>query len=327
MKQGQRMVNYQGVEIALFPMAHLNVTQGRYTSFSHVGYNATDLAGSGTGIDTVFAPFTAIVVWKDPYTNTGVAITNKYKVQLANGKTIAPGDIFMMLWHDNHIDDLWVGQTIPQGKAFYQEGTAGWATGNHVHLELSYYRYTGAFPLYKLSNGFWTTLGTEINIEDAFYINDTYIVNTGGFAFKRYIPQKSIKELADEVIKGLWGVGADRVARLTDAGYDPVVVQKEINLRLAPKKLTITQVAREVIQGLWGVGEGRKTKLNRAGYDYEQVQAEVNKLLTPKKLTVTQVAKEVIQGLWGVGEDRKARLNKAGYNYDQVQAEVNKLLV
>lgn len=40
---------------------------------------------------------------------------------------------------------------------------------------------------------------------------------------------KTVDELANEVIKGLWGNGADRKAKLTAAGYDYAKVQKRVN--------------------------------------------------------------------------------------------------
>lgn len=40
---------------------------------------------------------------------------------------------------------------------------------------------------------------------------------------------KSNEELADEVIRGLWGNGTDRKQRLTDAGYDYSAVQSIVN--------------------------------------------------------------------------------------------------
>jgi hypothetical protein len=40
---------------------------------------------------------------------------------------------------------------------------------------------------------------------------------------------KTVDELAKEVIKGLWGNGADRKAKLTAAGYDYAKVQKRVN--------------------------------------------------------------------------------------------------
>ena len=42
-------------------------------------------------------------------------------------------------------------------------------------------------------------------------------------------PKKSVDELAREVISGKWGVGQDRVNRLTKAGYDYNSIQKRVN--------------------------------------------------------------------------------------------------
>lgn len=44
--------------------------------------------------------------------------------------------------------------------------------------------------------------------------------------------KKTISQIADEVIAGKWGVGADRKKRLTAAGYDYTSVQKEVNKKL-----------------------------------------------------------------------------------------------
>lgn len=324
MRVGQTLRDLAGSEVALFPMEYLNVTQGRYNNFSHKGYNATDLAGKDTGIDPVIAPFTCRILWKDPYQKTGVGLTNVYRVLLANGRVVGPGELFILLWHDNYIDDLYVGQIIPQGQIFYHEGTAGWATGNHVHIELSYWRYDGRYPIYRLSNGFWTTHGIELNIEDCFYVNDTKIVNTAGYKFKTYVAPKTIKQIAQEVIDGKWGNGVDRIKRLTVAGYDPGEVQKEVNLMLAPKLKSVAEIAKEVLDGKWGNGKDRADRLTKAGYNFGAVQNEVNRLIAMRD--VPRIAKEVIQGKWGNGQDRVNRLTKAGYNYNLVQAEVERLL-
>lgn len=42
-------------------------------------------------------------------------------------------------------------------------------------------------------------------------------------------PKKTVDELAREVIRGLWGKGAERKRRLTLAGYDYAAVQKRVN--------------------------------------------------------------------------------------------------
>lgn len=203
MKIGQKLKTPTGIEVALFPMETVNITQGRYSTYSHVGYNATDLAGKDTGIDEFIAPFSCRVLWKDPIQHTGVGLTNQFKVLLANGRIVEPGELFILLWHDNWTGDLWVGQLIEQGKPFYQEGTAGNATGNHVHVELSYWRYDGRYPIYRLDSGYWTTYGAELNIEDCFYINDTAILNSGGYAFKRYTAPVTAQSGGGSVISPL----------------------------------------------------------------------------------------------------------------------------
>ena len=43
------------------------------------------------------------------------------------------------------------------------------------------------------------------------------------------VTTKTVEELAREVIKGLWGSGADRKERLTKAGYDYKAVQTRVN--------------------------------------------------------------------------------------------------
>jgi hypothetical protein len=44
--------------------------------------------------------------------------------------------------------------------------------------------------------------------------------------------KKSDDEVANEVIKGLWGNGGERVARLTNAGYNAAYIQKLVNAKL-----------------------------------------------------------------------------------------------
>ena len=92
--------------------------------------------------------------------------------------------------------------------------------------------------------------------------------------------KKSNEVIADEVIAGRWGNGADRKERLEDAGYDYSAIQGIVNDRLgAPSKKSVDEIAREVIHGDWGNGSDRKNRLAQAGYDYSEVQRRVNELL------------------------------------------------
>lgn len=91
--------------------------------------------------------------------------------------------------------------------------------------------------------------------------------------------KKTIEELANEVIKGLWGNGAERFNTLTQAGYDAGAVQSKVNEKLSTKVKSIDTLAKEVIQGKWGDGQNRKMRLIQAGYDYDAVQKRVNEML------------------------------------------------
>lgn len=92
---------------------------------------------------------------------------------------------------------------------------------------------------------------------------------------------KSIDEVAKEVIRGEWGNGEDRKARLTQAGYDYNVIQARANemLRPQPQLKSVDEIAREVIRGKWGNNPERKRRLESAGYDYNAVQKRVNQLM------------------------------------------------
>lgn len=110
-----------------------------------------------------------------------------------------------------------------------------------------------------------------------------------GFARPRYSkvssapfpsPKKTIDQIANEVIRGVWGSGAIRKTSLTKAGYNYNAVQTRVNQILSEgSKKSIATIAKEVIAGKWGVGAARKNALIRAGYDYDAVQKRVNELL------------------------------------------------
>lgn len=146
--------------------------------------------------------------------------------------------------------------------------------------------------------------------------------------------KKSNEEIANEVIAGKWGNGADRKTALTNAGYDFSAIQEIVNQKLAGKTTesrpvlkSVDEVAKEVIAGKWGNGQDRFNKLSAAGYDSNAVQNKVNEILGAKtaanKKSNEVIANEVIKGLWGNGADRKNKLQAAGYDYNAIQKIVN----
>ena len=89
--------------------------------------------------------------------------------------------------------------------------------------------------------------------------------------------------VAKEVIRGDWGNGAERKAKLEAAGYNYDAVQAEVNRQMSGAKAApaanLDDVARRVIRGEFGNGAERKARLEAAGYDFNAVQARVNALL------------------------------------------------
>lgn len=148
----------------------------------------------------------------------------------------------------------------------------------------------------------------------------------------------SIDQVADQVIAGAWGTGADRKRRLSQKGYDAAAVQRRVNEKLgaataapANNRKSVATIADEVIAGHWGNNPERGQKLQAAGYSPTEVQAAVNAKLGgggggAVRLSVGALADQVIRGQWGTGLERRRRLQAAGYNYAAVQAEVNRRL-
>ncbi|AVJ49771.1 lysin A [Microbacterium phage Lucky3] len=101
-------------------------------------------------------------------------------------------------------------------------------------------------------------------------------------------PSQSLADVAKAVIRGDYGNGSTRVAKLRAAGYDPAEVQAEVNRQLygggskTPVASNVDAVARQVIRGDWGNDPERKKRLTAAGYDYSAVQRRVNEILAGK---------------------------------------------
>lgn len=150
---------------------------------------------------------------------------------------------------------------------------------------------------------------------------------------------KSVDEVAQEVLQGLWGNGQERYDNLTNSGYNAQAVQDRVNSILNGEtpinsnsaNSDLDSVAQEVLQGLWGNGQERFDNLTNAGYDAQAVQDRVNSILSggyeqTSNTNIDAVAQEVLQGLWGNGQERFDNLTNAGYDAQAVQNRVNELL-
>ncbi len=104
-----------------------------------------------------------------------------------------------------------VGQVVKQGDILGVEGSTGYSTGSHCHYCVRTDASKAKIKDISVISGIPNKLGTY-----------------------EALKKKTISELAQEVLKGLWGDGEDRKKRLKAAGYDYKAVQAEVN------KLTTT---------------------------------------------------------------------------------------
>lgn len=209
-------------------------------------HNGIDLVGYSYALDYIVAHSDGKVV----------EARNNYST---NDKTGNSYGNYVLIKHDNGMYTLYahmqyksvtvnVGDRVSKGEVIGYMGNTGHSFGAHLHFEV---RDTN-------NNRIDPTPYIDADLPSA---------------------KKSNEEIADEVIKGLWGVGQDRKNRLTEAGYDYDAVQDIVNQKMAGGKKSVDEIAKEVIRGDWGVGQDRKNRLTEAGYDYEEVQDRVNEIL------------------------------------------------
>ena len=165
-------------EYAMFPMTYLNVTQGVNGSFSHQGTKAIDIAGKDTGIDAAYAPFTGVV--KRIYQDYVVWLESSNPVMYADGTV---DYMTIMVMHDNDTSDLYVGKEVKQGEHFFDEGTTGYATGNHIHLECAKGKFQGN-GWYENSQGNWVIYNHIEPYNALFLSSDTVVTNGYGYNWK-----------------------------------------------------------------------------------------------------------------------------------------------
>ena len=144
--------------------------------------------------------------WSNPQWLDTEALLNSGKDISTNFNTIIAGEL---VWLKGH-----VGIYVGNGRVI--ECTPKW-------LNCVQYSNLGNVPQYK--NGNYRVWSKHCKLPFITYSQSS--VPTPNKPNK-----KSNEEIADEVIKGLWGNGQDRKTRLTNAGYDYKVIQSIVNAKL-----------------------------------------------------------------------------------------------
>lgn len=168
------------MEKPLYPSLYMRITQG-YMMGTHQDSYAIDDAGSDSGIDFLVAPFTGVI--------KKIYVGDANEVWLESREPVIYPDgtvdyMTMMFAHDNDVSNLFVGKVINKGERFYEEGTKGNASGNHVHIECGKGKFTGS-GWHLNSAGYWS-INNGKNPTECLWIDDSIkILNSYGYTFKK----------------------------------------------------------------------------------------------------------------------------------------------
>ena len=177
---GQKLKTNEGVEVLLFPLPYLYMSQDEGGDFSHAGTLAMDFLGwSGNG-RIYQAPYYA------PCSCTCIASTESAnRIWQSDSPVLyADGTVDYVTWvqaHDNN--PLPIGTKLNQGDLLGHTGTAGEVTGDHVHFNFAKGTYANWEQVPPNNN--WQ-LKNSIHIYDASYTNDTVIVQGYNHPWKNY---------------------------------------------------------------------------------------------------------------------------------------------
>lgn len=186
MRRGQTLKD-NNVEVALFPLEYMNISQGEYGSYSHMGTLSMDFLGwdsSGRVLKCpYYAPVSSRVVYHGSYYNVWQSLN---EVITPTGKRY----ITYVVMHDDNPPIL--GTIKNQGELIGHTGTnAGQSstplTGDHVHINTA----NGIYAGWETVSSGKQQLVNSSHIYDTFFINDTVIINGNGYSWKTYsnIPQ------------------------------------------------------------------------------------------------------------------------------------------
>lgn len=178
MRANQRMVAADGYEVMLFPMNVLQMTQDEGGDYSHSGTYNIDFVGMWAHYP-LYAPCSLRIRRIVADGSNGLILDSVNKVHLPNG---ALDYITLSVAHCNNPPSMTVGHVFNQGELFYTTGTAGYVTGDHVHMCIG--QGSGG-DLVQRSTGNWD-LSNRIHMWEGMYVNDTDIIQGYGHNWQRY---------------------------------------------------------------------------------------------------------------------------------------------
>ena len=182
MRAGQTLYDNNNKQVALFPLEGFSISQTDMETFSHnpSRYWATDYLGldsNGGRIyrDPCYAPVDIKCVWVER-TNCLAIWESLDTVHMVNDRI---DYLTLIVYHDNDIANgiTQTGTIKRQGEMFNKTGTGGNVTGDHMHLETGYGKFTTPAGHYHIENSGGVN---RLHNYDCLYINDTHPYSSPG---------------------------------------------------------------------------------------------------------------------------------------------------
>ena len=181
MRAGQKLYDNNAVQVALFPLEGFHISQRDDETFSHnpSRYWATDYLGWNSSgrvyRDPCYAPVDIKCVWLDR--NECMAIWESLLPVHMVGDRI--DYLTIIVYHDNDIANgiTQTGTIKRQGEQFNRTGTGGQVTGDHVHLETGYGKFTSPANHYHIEDSGGVH---RLHNYDCLYINNTNPIQSPG---------------------------------------------------------------------------------------------------------------------------------------------------
>lgn len=178
MQAGQTLQTIGGTEVMLFPLDEMYITQGEGGALSHVlamdfvGWNGTQQINNYP----YYAPCTCKCIARND-SQAWLVFESVNEVLCADG---TKRFVCFVVMHDNN--PLYnIGDIVPQGQILGHTGTAGYVTGDHMHLNTAYGKYQGWTTEYTFNE-----LLNSSHIYDTCFVNDTILYNDYGYNWKDY---------------------------------------------------------------------------------------------------------------------------------------------
>ncbi|MEG0314120.1 MAG: hypothetical protein RR646_02535 [Erysipelotrichaceae bacterium] len=176
MNKGQKSIT-NSIQNILMPMEVTGISQADNEG-THLGTYAVDLTGADCGKSNAYAPVDVECVAMDTKNGNAVWWQSIAPVRFANG---AIDYAVFMLIHDNDMTGIHIGIKYDQGTQIGTEGTAGYATGNHIHFEVAKGKFSHMYD--KNIQGTYH-LPNNMAVEEACFIDDTKMLNYNNWAWK-----------------------------------------------------------------------------------------------------------------------------------------------